>query len=322
MDAGGTALFRSTDADEVSAFCGNFFFTHRISHLGSPRSFSFSLDDMPLGPVRISEILYEEDAAIQLGGFRSSYSFFLPAGGTVSFEHRKSPALTDPSLALVTAPREPINLTHWSAHTKVLLVWFEEDKLENEIAAMLGRAVRGPVSFQPQVRTGTTGLAAWIELVRTVHRSRDLVQHPFVSASLSESLIRGFLSVTQHEYRERIDRSVNVGSSPTLRAATDLIDRNANLPLTPSLIAAYCHVDVRTLHAAFRKHLGTTPMEYLRRVRLQRIRADLRDSRGTDTTVASIVHKWGVTHLGHFSAIYRSTFGVLPSETLRSERGI
>jgi hypothetical protein len=59
-----------------------------------------------------------------------------------------------------------------------------------------------------------------------------------------DSLIRGFLSVTQHEYREHLDRSVNVGSSPPLFAATELIDREANLPLTPSLIAAYCNVDV------------------------------------------------------------------------------
>jgi hypothetical protein len=157
VDEGGTTLFRSTDADEVSAYCGTFFLTHRISHLGNPRSFGFSLYDMPLGPVRISEISYEEDAAIQLGGLRSSYSFFLPVRGFVTFEHRKSPVVIDPSLGLVIGPREPINLTHWSAHTKALLVWFEEDALENEIAAMLGRSVRGTVSFQPQVRTGAPG---------------------------------------------------------------------------------------------------------------------------------------------------------------------
>ncbi|NMO53749.1 AraC family transcriptional regulator [Actinoplanes sp. TBRC 11911] len=312
----GTSLLRSTDADEVSAYCGNFFFTHRISHLGDPRDFSFSLDDMPLGPVRISEIVYEADAAIQLGGFRSSYSFFLPVQGFVCIEHQKSTVLVDPSLGLVVAPREPVNLIHWSARTKALLVWFEEGPLENEIAAMLGRGVRRSVGFQAQVRTGTPDLAAWIELVRTVHRSRDLVRHSFVSASLSDSLVRGFLSVTQHEYREYLDRRVGAGFSPTLCAATELIDGNANLPLTPLHIAAHCNVDVRTLHAAFRKHLGTTPMEYLRSVRLQRIHADLRDS-GPEVTVASIVHKWGVTHLGHFSAVYRSTFGVLPSETLR-----
>lgn len=322
MDEGGTFVLRSTDADEVSAFCGDFFLTHRISNLGNPRGFSFSLYDMPLGPVRISEIRYEEDAAIQLGALRSTYGFFLPIGGSVSFEHRKSPALAEPGVALVIGPRETIDLTRWSAHTKVLLVWFEEDALANEIAAMLGRAVRGPVSFQPRVGIGTPGLADWIELVRTVHRSRDLVRHSIVSASLSDSLIRGFLSVTQHEYREHLDRSVNVGSSSALFAATELIDRDANLPLTPSLIASYCNVDVRTLHAAFRKQLGTTPMEYLRGVRLQRIHADLRDSHVTEATVASIVHKWGVTHLGHFSAAYRSAFGVLPSETLRSKRGM
>jgi transcriptional regulator GlxA family with amidase domain len=71
-------------------------------------------------------------------------------------------------------------------------------------------------------------------------------------------------------------------------------------------------VSARRLQEAFREHLGTTPMEYLRSVRLDRVHAELRCGAGGVTETA---HRWGFTHLGRFAAAYRERFGVLPSET-------
>jgi transcriptional regulator GlxA family with amidase domain len=72
------------------------------------------------------------------------------------------------------------------------------------------------------------------------------------------------------------------------------------------------------LQLALRRHHGQTPTEYLRGIRLRRVRAQLLDATPTTTTVRSVAEEWGFAHLGRFAASYAGVFGELPSETLRS----
>ncbi|GID31574.1 helix-turn-helix protein [Paractinoplanes brasiliensis] len=60
-----------------------------------------------------------------------------------------------------------------------------------------------------------------------------------------------------------------------IRRAVAYADANAASPLTPQNIADAAGVGVRALQTGFRRHVGTTPMGYLRRVRLERAHRDL-----------------------------------------------
>jgi AraC family ethanolamine operon transcriptional activator len=72
----------------------------------------------------------------------------------------------------------------------------------------------------------------------------------------------------------------------------------------------------RTLQYAFRKTLDMTPIEYLIRLRLHRVRQDLQNAKAKSTTVSRIAVNWGFWHLGEFSSAYRSCFDEMPSQTL------
>jgi transcriptional regulator GlxA family with amidase domain len=67
----------------------------------------------------------------------------------------------------------------------------------------------------------------------------------------------------------------------------------------------------------FRRRLGTTPTEYLRRFRLQRTHDDLVAGTKSTTTVGEIAARWGFAHTGRFAVVYRKTYGVSPHATLR-----
>jgi transcriptional regulator GlxA family with amidase domain len=67
----------------------------------------------------------------------------------------------------------------------------------------------------------------------------------------------------------------------------------------------------------FRRHLDTTPLEYLRRVRLDRAHRDLQRADPAVDTVTAIAGRWGFTHPGRFSIAYKRMFGTAPSRTLR-----
>ena len=82
-------------------------------------------------------------------------------------------------------------------------------------------------------------------------------------------------------------------------------------------VAAIAGVTGRALTDAFRRHYGTTPLDYLHRVRLERAHAQLREAQpGDRLTVPGVARRWGWTSPAQFAAAYQQRFGVPPSHTL------
>jgi transcriptional regulator GlxA family with amidase domain len=108
-----------------------------------------------------------------------------------------------------------------------------------------------------------------------------------------------------------------VPQPPMLRRATTFIHDNAHSDIGLADIAAALGVTPRSVQYMFRRHLGTTPLEYLRRVRLDRAHRDLKAADPSVDTVTAIAGRWGFSHPGRFSVAYKQLFGTPPSQTLR-----
>lgn len=97
--------------------------------------------------------------------------------------------------------------------------------------------------------------------------------------------------------------------------ATRLVEQRLeemdDLPTIPE-IAAYAGGSERALEYAFARRYGVSPTRYFMFKRLHGARRDIRDHQ-LNVTDAAI--KWGFSHLGRFSGVYRDTFGELPSHT-------
>ena len=118
---------------------------------------------------------------------------------------------------------------------------------------------------------------------------------------------------------ERGSAGQSGAGAATVRRAVAFLEANPDLDLGVVDVARACHVSVRALQLAFRRHLDTTPMAYLRRVRLDRVRADLRTAGpGQGVTVTQIAARWGFADPSRFSAHYRRVFGEPPRDTLRN----
>jgi len=101
--------------------------------------------------------------------------------------------------------------------------------------------------------------------------------------------------------------------------ALDWLGTRLDEPIHLETLAAVAGVRPRTLQAHFRTHLGTTPLGWVRRMRLARARQQL--LAGLDeTTITDIAFANGFSQLGRFAARYRSQFGELPSQTLSQMR--
>jgi AraC-like DNA-binding protein len=104
----------------------------------------------------------------------------------------------------------------------------------------------------------------------------------------------------------------------TLRRAIAFIEANPDLDLSLCDIARAASVTPRAVQIAFRRHLDTTPMAYLRRVRLDLAHEDLQAATpGDGNTVTAIASRWGYARASRFAADYRAAYGRPPHDVLR-----
>jgi AraC-like DNA-binding protein/anti-sigma regulatory factor (Ser/Thr protein kinase) len=103
-----------------------------------------------------------------------------------------------------------------------------------------------------------------------------------------------------------------------LRRALQFVEEHAGDDIGLADIAATAGIGTRGLQLVFRRYLDVTPLEHLRRVRLERAHRDLQALNPAEVTVGAIADRWGFPHHGNFSALYLRTYGRSPSITLRS----
>ena len=92
--------------------------------------------------------------------------------------------------------------------------------------------------------------------------------------------------------------------------------RHLDESITVADLCVQLGVSRRTLQYSFQELLGLNPVRFLRAMRLNRVRRDLKTGKPGATSVRDVAAKSGFWHLGHFVTDYKRMFGELPSETL------
>ena len=80
-------------------------------------------------------------------------------------------------------------------------------------------------------------------------------------------------------------------------------------------------VSPRTLEKHFKQFLGTTPLGWVRRMRLSLARLRLLTA-DREATVTGVALASGFSQFGRFAIKYRQQFGELPSQTLKRTRAL
>lgn len=100
------------------------------------------------------------------------------------------------------------------------------------------------------------------------------------------------------------------------KARQHVLDHHDEVITVPELCERL-HVSRRTLQYCFEEVLGMSPIQYLRIIRLNGARRDLRENVAHCKTVRDVAADWGFWHFSQFSSDYRALFGQTPSESLR-----
>jgi len=207
-------------------------------------------------------------------------------------------------------------VTRWPGGSRHLAVKIDQFVVDRALETLVDCPLDSPIAFDAALPLQAGAAQDWVRLVLMVQRQLEcpdsLLRHPLVWDPLVECMIHGLLLVADHPYRHALALRAAPGQPGAVRDAMDIIEAGPHLPLTTSTLAKQCHVSVRALQAGFQRHLGMSPMTYLRVVRLRRAHRDLRSADPAHSSVATIAHRWGFTHLGRFAAAQKTMYGETP----------
>lgn len=172
------------------------------------------------------------------------------------------------------------------------------------------------LDWRPRSRAAVRAWHRALDYVALTLAGPDTAHQPLVVAGLAPLLAGALLECYPSNVTE-LDLANEPALPETLKDAVSFIHRHAAGDVSINDVAAAVHLTPRAVQYLFRRQLGSTPTEYIRRVRLSRAHQELLAGTPSHTTVTEIAQRWGFAHTGRFAVLYRQTYGQSPHTTLR-----
>ncbi|WP_431279359.1 AraC family transcriptional regulator [Leifsonia poae] len=220
----------------------------------------------------------------------------------------------------VFMPGRPVELDCGERFAQLSLM-IPRDELQLELENLLGEEPGRPLEFSPELDVSTSGGQMLMQALRVIDDASDQVggplTHPLAMQRLEQVLMHSLLFAQPHNHSAALAGPVPAAGSRPVSLAVELLRASPAHPWTVIELAARVSVSVRSLQEGFRRSLDTTPMTYLRNLRLEKVREELVTAEPGAVTVTEVALRWGFVHLGRFAAAYRSRFAERPSDTMR-----
>lgn len=163
--------------------------------------------------------------------------------------------------------------------------------------------------------------ATHLAILERVAAAPSVLQDPVAVLQMRDAMLIGWI--------EAIPARVDTTGLKSVEARRRVVDRACEVvlsqpdqPLSTLQVCKLVGASPRKLEYCFRDVLGISPAKYLRTVRLNGVRRDLKRNTNPHDGVHDLAARWGFWHLGEFSADYKRQFGELPSQTLRRSREV
>jgi AraC-like DNA-binding protein len=314
-DPSNTLFEYKADRDEVCALVGGIFKPHSLQVVGM-QPLQAQMRHVPFGGLSLSRLSY--GAAVQISPVQLK-NFFLvtmPLWGGATMQTAGKSVDAHPELAAVLNPFDEIRMSWTPDHEQVILK-ISRSLLEQTLAGYLGQSLELPLVFDLGFRWQDH--APWrtlmCHLLACATHYPDIERHPLILTQLEQMTASALLQMHRHNYSDSPSKRRVTVLPRHVRRAQEFLQTHAHEPVTTLLLAQITGVSTRSLNDGFKQFLETSPMQYLREVRLAKVRAEL--LLGIGDTVASVALRWGFEHMGRFASEYRKKYGESPSKTLR-----
>jgi AraC-like DNA-binding protein len=320
LPLGGHTSLRTSDLGEAREWVSRSLRPHRLELVESGAVLKLVHNVVDISPAAaLHYIDYGCEIRVNPGALETMVLVQIPLRGAARTICGDQEIVSTPSLASVASPTDPLSM-HYSDDCPRLMVKLDREAVERRLALRLGRSLRTSIRFDLGMRFDDPAARSWraaVDLAFGDAERGGLSTSALIAQSFESLLIDGLLEAQPHSYTQEMRSPATAARPRVISRAMALIDERCADPLTTVDIAERVGVSVRSLQDGFHTHLATSPMAYLRDIRMQRVRELLQIADPARTNVTTIALQWGFTHLGRFAQDYRRRFGEAPSQTLR-----
>lgn len=314
-------LFASEDLDEARDKVAAVFCPHRLETIGRGARISARHHHLPGERLSLNYIEYGAKTLIAPGHLDSFYLVQIPLRGGAAIANGTMRYASDPARAAVLNPHQETTMI-WEEGTSQILVQIDRKAMMAHLGAQLARVPDRSLGFHGPFNTRTGAGSAFCQLVMFLvaeaDKGRPALGSGIMARQMESTLMAGLLEAASHDHMTEFGRARSSPRPRHLRLAESYIEAHLTEPITVEDIAEAAGLSVRGLQMAFRAYRDTTPLGFWRDLRLLNAHQSLMAQEGSVTDVAL---KWGFTHFGRFSGMYRDKFGFSPRDALRASRG-
>lgn len=260
--------------------------------------------------------------SVTLSGGPDAYALYLPSSGKMAVDIGDQRLESEPGKGLISnmSSFERLILHEQRSHIGIA---FDKSAMTRQLSELLDAPVVTELEFANTIDLSTAKglrIAALGQLIWGSLTADDADQSSSLfTENLLQAMMIGLLEAVPNNYSMRLMKPVSPAVPKRLKRAMDYMHANAGANIGIADIAREAGTSLRALQAAFQQFKDTTPLNYLRTIRLQGARRALKDP-ACSRSVAEIARDWGFSHMGRFAALYRQSFGEMPSGTARLRR--
>lgn len=308
-------LFSTADRQEAQARVGEVFCPHGLEIMPGQR-LDVVHNHLPLGDISVNYLSYGGAVTIQPVPFETFYLLQLPVAGHADIELQSTYFAATPERASLTNPTDRLAM-RWSADCGKIIVRIDARAMQRYASALLDRDVGQDIRFSGAVEAMGAGgrLLRLIRFLADEMQAGECLPGPLVRQQIEQMIVCCLLESQPHSHERHLPGAAGIAPRH-VRRAEDFIEAHAHEPIGIDDISRVAGVSVRTLHKGFRDFRDTSPMEFLRSVRMERAHRDLLEA-GPGICVTEIATRWGFFQFGRFAGRYRDRYGEPPSATLR-----
>lgn len=242
----------------------------------------------------------------------------LTLGGQASYRSDGGVAiLTRSQEGIVFGTDEPLEI-HGSARCELLSIVAPKRAVEQRLKHLVGGVLDCPLRFDAGLSADMLRIAspAFQLLLGEIDNAHGFASRSRIARHIEGLIIDALLLAQSHNHTGQLHQDLAAGPSSPITRAAALMRKRPDEPWSVAALAQSVHLSVRALQYGFERDFNTTPMAYLRTLRLHNAREALLMSPAGSTRVREIAISCGFKHMSRFAAAYRAAYGEPPSTTL------
>lgn len=322
------AILKTGDLDQISAEMTRAISSHVAKPQPGVKRIEAAKAEATLGELGLIQIGYGADVSIKADSCGPHFLVQVPLSGTALIGTGKNAVESDTRTATIVRPDDPLHF-RLSHDLQLLMLRVPASSLEAHCAQLLGDRglhLERPLDFVTGFALDNDAGQSWLRMMKYIRdeavggNGSFLRQSPLALASLNQMLMNTLLTMQRHNYSDLLQGPAPAAAPFYVRKAEEFMRAHVAEPITLPQVAAAAGISVRALSRGFQDFRSTSPMAWLKGIRLERVRDSLLTCDPNGTSISAIALEWGFDHLGHFGQAFRNRFGETPRDTLRRQR--